>query len=487
MMKAKEILFKKIKSLRTKIRWQSAVGFMIVVLFVGASVLFSQDVWADFYKTKGSSGFSYGYGYSSGSYGYGYGYHRSDNKATYGYLYANRMPSASESPAQTSAVLSVTTDYLAKVKVDYGRTSGSYTTNGSYTGSYAKSANLAMSSLLCETLYYYQVTAKDIGSNEWAATEGSLTTTACTGGGGGGGGGGEEETTEEETVPTETSENTIGPDAPGEVTIESSDGSVVQLTVPAGAVESETTFTVTRSDSSEGVSAGDVGEAGGTLVMVGNVVYEISAVDADGDGVTSFGEDLTLTFTYTDDQIAGLDEGSLQIYMWDGTDWVALESTVDPDANTIYATTDHLTYFAIMTEEEEEEKPISEMTVEELKAKIDELMELINEIQAKIRALTGVEGIPSGFSFDTNLKQGMSADDVKYLQIMLNSDSETQLASSGVGSSGEETSYFGPLTRAAVVKFQEKYAEDVLAYWGLTAGTGYVGSTTREKLNELLP
>ena len=133
------------------------------------------------------------------------------------------------------------------------------------------------------------------------------------------------------------------------------------------------------------------------------------------------------------------------------------------------------------------EKPVSQMTPEELQAKIKEFLTAIQQLQTLLDQLTlEISGIPSGYTFENNLKTGMESNEVKYLQIFLNSNADTMLAESGVGSSGEETNYFGPLTKAAVIKFQEKYAEDVLASWGLIKGTGFFGQTTRTKINELL-
>lgn len=85
------------------------------------------------------------------------------------------------------------------------------------------------------------------------------------------------------------------------------------------------------------------------------------------------------------------------------------------------------------------------------------------------------------------LRQGSVGSDVRELQILLNKDPETTVALSGAGSPGRETSSFGSLTRQAVIKFQTKYASDVLYPAGISFPTGIVGQMTRAKLNSLYP
>lgn len=89
------------------------------------------------------------------------------------------------------------------------------------------------------------------------------------------------------------------------------------------------------------------------------------------------------------------------------------------------------------------------------------------------------------FSWNTNLKAGSSGNDVLRLQQFLNSDADTVVALSGVGSSGAESDFFGVLTKNAVIKFQNKYGAEILVPNGLSSGTGIVGVSTRAKLNAL--
>ena len=98
------------------------------------------------------------------------------------------------------------------------------------------------------------------------------------------------------------------------------------------------------------------------------------------------------------------------------------------------------------------------------------------QAQALGKPVSAVSTKKGGLS--RNLSQGARNDDVKTMQGLLIKE--------GFLPADSATGFFGKLTREAVVKFQEKYAADVLKPAGLTKGNGFIGPGTRKKLNELL-
>lgn len=92
-------------------------------------------------------------------------------------------------------------------------------------------------------------------------------------------------------------------------------------------------------------------------------------------------------------------------------------------------------------------------------------------------AIKTLEKLPK-FQFKNDLTAGSKGAEVEKLQECLAKDPE-------VYPEGTVTGEFGDKTKAAVIKFQEKYASEILAPSKLTKGNGKVLAGTREKLNEL--
>jgi peptidoglycan hydrolase-like protein with peptidoglycan-binding domain len=83
------------------------------------------------------------------------------------------------------------------------------------------------------------------------------------------------------------------------------------------------------------------------------------------------------------------------------------------------------------------------------------------------------------------LAVGSTGPEVKELQKILNITPDTRIALSGAGSPGSETEYFGAMTKAAVIAFQEKHRTEILVPAGLSSGSGIVGQNTRAKVRKI--
>lgn len=134
-------------------------------------------------------------------------------------------------------------------------------------------------------------------------------------------------------------------------------------------------------------------------------------------------------------------------------------------------------------------KPITQMSKSELLDKIEEIEELLNQLKDQLARLESeeekqedTEPLPlSCQNFDKNLFYGIQSDNqVRCLQEFLKSQG------SDIYPEGLVTGNFLYLTKTAVTRFQEKYAQEILEPLGLMNGTGFVGPKTRAKINEML-
>jgi peptidoglycan hydrolase-like protein with peptidoglycan-binding domain len=161
-------------------------------------------------------------------------------------------------------------------------------------------------------------------------------------------------------------------------------------------------------------------------------------------------------------------------------------------------------------------KPVSKMNREEILLQIAEIQALLEQLRARLQEIESnpepnpepnpgpepnpepalepdfpedsdcepqpacrLKGVICCSRFESNLSSGMNNDDVKCLQQLL------EILGPDIYPEGLDTGYFGSLTKAAVIRFQNKFADEVLTPWGIPEGTGFVGKTTRAKLNEL--
>lgn len=100
---------------------------------------------------------------------------------------------------------------------------------------------------------------------------------------------------------------------------------------------------------------------------------------------------------------------------------------------------------------------------------VAQLQQQLATLVAQLAALTG-----GSTTFSRDLTVGSTGADVKALQQYLNRKGY-EVAASGAGSAGEETTRFGPATKAALAKFQ--------AAVKLSPASGYFGAKTRAYVN----
>lgn len=152
-----------------------------------------------------------------------------------------------------------------------------------------------------------------------------------------------------------SAEGNITPEAGG--TAQTKDG-MVKLDFPPQAANTALTVTITLSNTSP--------QATPQFAVIGNF-FEITAVDVNGSSVTQFNQPFTLTVSYHDESWQNTtvsNETKMQVYFWDkvGGQWQSLlpcdGCSHDTETNSFTMTLNHLTQFAILSEQQSVYLPI---------------------------------------------------------------------------------------------------------------------------------
>lgn len=134
-------------------------------------------------------------------------------------------------------------------------------------------------------------------------------------------------------------------------------------------------------------------------------------------------------------------------------------------------------FWSASTIEEEDQQNQEQELINKLLAQIEDLQKQIARLQAQLDAALGTGATCK--KFDQNLYYGMmNNNQVECLQEFLKSQ-ETDIYPEGL-----VTGNFLTLTKSAVIRFQERYAAEILTPIGLERGTGFVGPMTRAKINQ---
>ncbi len=124
---------------------------------------------------------------------------------------------------------------------------------------------------------------------------------------------------------------------------------------------------------------------------------------------------------------------------------------------------------------------LSSFTVSVPRAQADAISDLlaqINALQAQLAALQAGSGTFVLCTFTRALTVGSTGSDVMCLQKYLNDGGHQQVSATGAGSAGNESSYFGLKTKAAVAAWQAAH--------GVSPAVGYFGVISRAKYSALV-
>jgi hypothetical protein len=363
--------------------------------------------------------------------------------------------------SSTSAAVSWTTDENASSQVVFGANSSvGSSTVVTDTSPRVTSHTVSLSNLSACGEYYYKVISADSSGNISTSTSLTFNTSGCVGG----------------ASITAQTDSSVATSTGGTVSL-SNNGNSLGLTVPSGFSTTTLDFQIKKVGTSATLAISGTPTG---LSLANDLLFDLKAFSDSSTIVSSFTTPLTITVSYSDSDISGLNESTLVIKRYDGADWQTLSGcVVDTAANTITCSTSGFSVFGLFGEVSSSGSSGGGTVAYGSSYNPIVVTPTVTPTPYPSSPVSPSQQPPR---ITKALKLGMTDAEIVLLQRILNADASTQIALSGVGSPGHETTYFGPATKAAVIKFQLKYK---LIKSSKEAVAGLVGPGTRSVLNTL--
>ncbi len=239
---------------------------------------------------------------------------------------------STEIQSSTSALVTWTTDEQASTRVSYGITS-SYGTNTTETDTSPRvtAHSRTITGLISCTTYYYRVTSTDATTNTTTSDGKTFMTSGCPA----------------NTTPRETTLDIIPVDSGGS-SISTDSGSTITVTVPENVTTEDDSLVIQIHALPNAEILDSIGKPVQLPIEVGSVLFDVKAI-INGDTILdSFDVPVTITYQYSEADIAGLDISTLWLYHYTNNEWKALDDCIlNQNNRTISCTTPSFSLFAL--------------------------------------------------------------------------------------------------------------------------------------------
>jgi hypothetical protein len=368
------------------------------------------------------------------------------------------------STASTTAQITWTTNEAASSRVSFGPTSSYGTTTAlADTSPRVTSHTVNLSGLVACATYHYAVTSADSAGNTATSTDASFITAGCTA-----------------NASSTTATTTAITASAGGTTSLTDSSATIRVTAPSNFTATSSTVVIQV----HALPSSGVLESIGTPASknkVGTVVFDVKAIIDSVTTLDSFDAPVTITYTYADADIVGLDESTLKLYHYHNSEWSMLsDCTVTTSTNTISCTTPSFSIFSLFGS-----TVSGSSNSDTVRSRVSRLSAMGNTAQAAVvksqwpqlfvPATARAQSVATTTArFTRDLYTGVMGEDVRLLQQYLNTHGFV-IAATGAGSPGKETAMYGALTRKAVAAYQKAN--------GIAPALGYFGPLTRAHLS----